>query len=79
MLPGERAALLSFLKRPDLLAQLGEYLGRAGIVGEEKSRLLIYLVALSHGTDAPLHALVQGTSGSGKTHLITKISELLPP
>jgi RHS repeat-associated protein len=40
--------------------------------------LLIYLVALSHGTDAPLHALVQGTSCSGKTHLITKISELLP-
>ena len=79
MLPGERAALLTFLKRPDLLEQLGEYLGRAGIVGEEKSRLLIYLVALSHGTDAPLHALVQGTSGSGKTHLITKISELLPP
>jgi DNA primase len=79
MLPGERAALLNFLKRPDLLKQLGEYLGRAGIVGEEKSRLLIYLVALSHGTDAPLHALVQGTSGSGKTHLITKISELLPP
>ncbi|MFT6130478.1 MAG: DNA primase [Neolewinella sp.] len=79
MMPGERAALLSFLKRPDLLDQLGEYLGRAGIVGEEKSRLLIYLVALSHGTDAPLHALVQGSSGSGKTHLITKISELLPP
>ena len=78
ILPGERAALLSFLKRPDLLEQLGDYLGRAGIVGEEKSRLLIYLVALSHDTDAPLHALVQGSSGSGKTHLITKISELLP-
>jgi DNA primase len=78
MLPGERAALLTFLKRSDLLDQLGEYLGRAGIVGEEKSRLLIYLVALSHGTDAPLHALVQGSSGSGKTHLISKISELLP-
>ena len=79
MLPGERAALLTFLKRPDLLEQLGDYLGRAGIVGEEKSRLLIYLVALSHGTDAPIHALVQGSSGSVKTHLITKISELLPP
>ncbi|OAV44945.1 toprim domain-containing protein [Lewinella sp. 4G2] len=79
MLPGERAAVLSFLRRPDLIDELGEYLGRAGIVGEQRSRLLLYLVALSHGTDAPLHALVQGTSGSGKTHLVTKISELLPP
>jgi DNA primase len=79
MLPGERAAVLAFLKRPDLLDQLGDYLGRAGIVGETRSRQLLYLVALSHGTDAPLHALVQGTSGSGKTHLVTKISELLPP
>ncbi|NJC27504.1 ATP-binding protein [Neolewinella antarctica] len=79
MLPGERTAVLTFLQRPDLLDQLGEHLGAAGIVGEEQSRLLLYLVALSHGTDAPLHALVQGTSGSGKTHLVTKISELLPP
>jgi len=76
---GERAAVLSFLKRPDLLDELGDYLGRAGIVGETRSRQLLYLVALSHGTDAPLHALVQGTSGSGKTHLITSIAELLPP
>ncbi|MEL6391588.1 MAG: toprim domain-containing protein [Bacteroidota bacterium] len=75
---GERKAALSFLKRTDLLEQLGDYLGRSGIVGEQKSRLLLYLVALSHGTDEPLHALVQGTSGSGKTHLITKIAELLP-
>lgn len=79
MLPGERKAVLDFLQRPDLLAELGDYLGRAGIVGETRSRQLLYLVALSHGTDAPLHALVQGTSGSGKTHLVTKISELLPP
>ena len=76
---GERAAVLTFLKRPDLLDELGDYLGRAGIVGETRSRQLLYLVALSHGTDAPLHALVQGTSGSGKTHLITSIAELLPP
>jgi hypothetical protein len=79
MLPGECKAVLEFLKRPDLLTELGDYLGRAGIVGETRSRQLLYLVALSHGTDAPLHALVQGTSGSGKTHLVTKISELLPP
>ena len=26
-----------------------------------------------------LHALVQGSTGSGKTHLIIKISELMPP
>ena len=79
MLPGERAAVLQFLQRSDLLDELGDYLGRAGIVGETRSRQLLYLVALSHATDAPLHALVQGTSGSGKTHLVTKISELLPP
>ncbi|MEM9835705.1 MAG: ATP-binding protein [Bacteroidota bacterium] len=75
---GERAAVLSFLRREDLLTEIGDYLGRAGIVGEEKSRLLLYLVALSQQGTAPLHVLVQGSSGSGKTHLITKIAELLP-
>lgn len=75
---GEKAAVLSFLRRKDLLTQISDYLGRAGIVGEQKSRLLLYLVALSQQSPAPLHALVQGSSGSGKTHLITKIAELLP-
>jgi len=26
-----------------------------------------------------LHALVQGSSGSGKTHLILKVAQLMPP
>ena len=57
--------MLTFLKHPDLLDELGDYLGRAGIVGETRSHQLLYLVALSHGTDAPLHALVLAKAGVG--------------
>ncbi|MBQ0740573.1 zeta toxin family protein, partial [Aquimarina celericrescens] len=32
----------------------------------------------SYKTNKPLHAIVQGSSGSGKTHLISKIADVMP-
>jgi len=40
--------------------------------------LLLFIIASSYKTKSPLHAIVQGSSGSGKTHLISKIADLIP-
>jgi DNA primase/energy-coupling factor transporter ATP-binding protein EcfA2 len=70
---------LELLKAKDYFQKLGELIGKTGVIGENESRLLLYVIASTYKMDDTLHALVQGSSGSGKTHLITKIAELMPP
>src|SRR5690554_6281440 len=67
-----------FLKRKHLLQNLNTEIGKAGIVGEENSRMLLFLIIISYLNKNPLHALVQGSSGSGKTHIISRIADLMP-
>ena len=67
-----------FGKHPDLLDRLNEKIELAGIVGEEKNRLFLFLVAASYKMPETLHALIQGSSGSGKTHLLKAIVSLMP-
>ncbi|MDH0675818.1 toprim domain-containing protein, partial [Empedobacter sp. GD03861] len=62
----------------DLFFQLNDLIEKSGIVGEQDSRLLLFIIASSYKTKHPLHAIVQGSSGSGKTHLISKIADLMP-
>lgn len=69
---------IDFLKRRHLLKNLNAEIGRAGIVGEENSRMLLFLIIISYLNKNPLHALVQGSSGSGKTHIISRIADLMP-
>lgn len=71
--------VIDFLKAKDLLKRLNEQIGKAGIVGEENSRMLLFLIIISYLNKSPLHALVQGSSGSGKTHIISRIADLMPP
>lgn len=70
---------LELLKAKDYFQKLNELIGKTGVIGEEMSRLLLYVIASTYKTNDTLHALVQGSSGSGKTHLITKVAELMPP
>lgn len=69
---------IDFLKRKNLLKNLNTEIGKAGIVGEENSRMLLFLIIISYLNRNPLHALVQGSSGSGKTHIISRIADLMP-
>ncbi|WP_063743217.1 CHC2 zinc finger domain-containing protein [Flavobacterium covae] len=69
---------IDILKQKDLLNELNKLIEQSGIIGEENSRLLLYIIASSYKTKHPLHAIVQGSSGSGKTHLISKIADLMP-
>jgi hypothetical protein len=74
----ERTAAAAFLKAPDLMGRLNEQLGQTGIVGEETNRLFLLLIALSYKMPETLHALIQGSSGSGKTRLLKQISDCIP-
>ena len=70
---------LKYLKGRKLVKRLNELIGKSGIVGEDNSRMLLFLITISYKNGQPLHALVQGSSGSGKTHLINRIADLMPP
>jgi len=70
---------LAFLKQPGLLEKVNGLIGRAGIVGEVQSRLLLFAIAASYKMPDTLHALIQGSSGSGKTQLMKTVSSLMPP
>jgi DNA primase len=69
---------IPILKRDNLLKKINQLIGQAGIVGEENSRLLLFLIVISYTNKSPIHGIVQGSSGSGKTHIISKIVDMMP-
>ncbi|WP_228466031.1 CHC2 zinc finger domain-containing protein [Chryseobacterium balustinum] len=69
---------IDFLEQKDLLKSLNQVIEKAGIIGEENSRLLLFLITISYLNKSPLHGIVQGSSGSGKTHIISRIADMMP-
>ena len=70
--------LEAFLKSKNLLEKTNELIGKSGVIGEVDNRLLMYLIFTSRKTNNPLHCISLGSSGVGKTHLQSKVSELIP-
>ncbi|WP_256012521.1 CHC2 zinc finger domain-containing protein [Desertivirga xinjiangensis] len=75
----EREQAEALARDKNLITSLNETLGKAGIVGEEKNRLFLFIIALSYKMPDTLHALIQGSSGSGKTRLLKQIADCMPP
>jgi DNA primase len=75
----QRQAAITYLKQANLLERTGEDIGRSGVVGEETNRLIAWLVYSSRKLSVPLHLLFLGSSGTGKTWLQERVSELIPP
>jgi hypothetical protein len=69
---------LEFLSKPNLIKRWNDLIGKAGVVGEDNSRIFLMAIAITHKMREPLHALIQGSSGSGKTHLMAKIYNFIP-
>ena len=67
-----------FLTSSDLVKNTIKAIEKTGLVGEEQNGLLLFFLYLSRLFDEPLHAIIYGKSGSGKTYLQTRISECLP-
>ena len=74
----EAAVRTDFLKQKNLLEVTNELIGKSGVIGEEANRLLMYLIFTSRKTNNPLHCISLGSSGTGKTHLQSKVAELIP-
>lgn len=74
----EEKEAIKFLKRKDLLSKTNELIGKSGVIGEINNRLLMYLIFTSRKTSNPLHCISLGSSGVGKTHLQSKVAELIP-
>jgi hypothetical protein len=74
----EEKEALNLLKSKDLLQKTNELIGQSGVIGEEINRLLMYIIFTSRKANNPLHCISLGSSGAGKTHLQSKVAELIP-
>jgi ABC-type dipeptide/oligopeptide/nickel transport system ATPase component len=79
MTQAERQAALKELQHPNLLQRTAQLLEQCGIVGEQQNSLVAYLIYGTRKQPIPLHVMFLGSSGSGKTYLQERISELMPP
>jgi DNA primase catalytic core len=74
----EKAEAVKLLKSNLLIKELKGAMKKTGLIGETDNGLLLFLIFLTRHFDYPLHALVHGSSGSGKTNLLKSILKLVP-
>ncbi len=74
----EKNEAIKFLSQHNLLQITNELIGKSGVIGEENNRLLMYIIFTSRKREHPLHIISLGSSGTGKTYLQEKVSELIP-
>lgn len=77
----EKSQALELLQDPKLLEKIGQLLAEIGLVGEENNGLLLFLIFLTRNFQAPnspLHAIVHGSSGSGKSNLLKTVISTVP-
>lgn len=75
----EKAEALAFLQRPDLTRAILADCEALGFVGEEKAKLLAYLIGISRKLPNPLSGVVISGSGAGKSTLAEMLEQMTPP
>lgn len=74
----EVRAAQAFLEQPNLLKETNNLLGKSGIIGEETNRLIMYIIFTSRKLANPLHIISLASSGTGKSYLQEKVSQVIP-
>ena len=74
----EQKEAMQILQSPNLVNHLKAAMLKVGLIGETENGLLLFLIFLTRYFDTPLHALVHGSTGSGKTNLLKSILKLIP-
>lgn len=74
----EKNEALQIAKDKNLIETIKEKLTHTGIVGEAENKTFLFVVGASHIQENPLNALIQGSSGSGKTNLLKGIFKIMP-
>src|SRR5690554_6441244 len=77
--PQEHKDAMRILTSEHLVNHLKTAMHKVGLIGERENGLLLFLIFLTRYFNAPLHALVHGSTGSGKTNLLKSILKLVPP
>ncbi len=71
-------AAKDFLNRPDLTETTHKLFGSLGLIGEQDSATLLFFIFLTRFFKNPLHAIVMGSTGSGKTYLLQGVAAAVP-
>jgi DNA primase catalytic core len=75
----QKLEALHFLQSPDLVRHLQDDMEALGYVGEERGKLLMYLVGVSRKLESPMSAIIRSQSGAGKSGLAGLVAQLVPP
>lgn len=76
--PSVEKEVVQFLSTKNLMKNIDKLLSKTGIIGEENTRGLLFIIASSFLSKTPLHTIVQASSGSGKSHLINSVRDCVP-
>jgi energy-coupling factor transporter ATP-binding protein EcfA2 len=76
--PQKQAQAIDFLSEPNLTKRIDSLIEASGVVGEKSNRMMLFVIASTYKMPITLHSLIQGTSGSGKSHLLNAIASLMP-
>jgi DNA primase len=74
----ERNEALKIANDKKLIPTITQKLTQSGIIGEDDNKVFLFAIAASHIQQNPLNALIQGSSGSGKTRLLKQIFACMP-
>jgi len=67
-----------FLTRSGLTERTHELFGGLGLIGEQDNATLLFFIFLTRFFKNPLHAIVMGSTGSGKTYLLQGVAAAVP-
>ena len=73
-----RRAALTLLRSALFFVHLLRDLARAGLVGEQRNALVIYVVASSRLLPEPMALFVKGPSGIGKNYTVDRVLDFIP-
>lgn len=75
----EVRAARAFLKSKNLLDGLTKKLNTTGILGEDENAVILFLALASYKFSNPFSVICLAKSGIGKSYILQKLSECMPP
>lgn len=75
---GQLQQAKDFLRSSDLTGLTHNIFNNLGMIGQGDNATLLFFIFLTRLFKNPLHAIVMGSSGSGKTHLLQGVASTIP-
>jgi len=67
-----------FMQSSNLTQHTHELFNNMGLIGQQDNATLLFFIFLTRFFKNPLHAIVMGSTGSGKTHLLQGVAGTVP-